>query len=240
MAGAVARRARGLRKPFGPAVFRAIPGVEAKVHEVTQRWGRRRVAVLLGSSTGGIAETEAAFRFHKKHQTLPESYRISTQHALSALATLCARYFGLKGPHFVCSTACSSSAKVFASAQRLIGAGFADAALVGGVDTLCDMTLNGFASLGILSDELCRPFGLNRKGINIGEGGGLCVLERRSPETVATKETSKEDKSQVRAEKQCCFWAPRIVRRVPPFVASARWQGAERAMRQALSAAESA
>src|SRR5690606_25506781 len=88
------------------------------------------------------------------------------------------RYFGLSGPAATISSACSSSAKVFASARRMIQAGLIDAAVVGGVDTLCLTTLYGFNSLGLLAPQACRPFSAARNGISIGEAAALALLER--------------------------------------------------------------
>src|SRR5690606_37348901 len=85
---------------------------------------------------------------------------------------------GLRGPCATVSTACSSSAKVFAQAARLVQAGLADAALVGGVDTLCGSVLFGFNSLGLVSANPCRPFDRDRDGLSLGEAGGFAVLER--------------------------------------------------------------
>jgi 3-oxoacyl-[acyl-carrier-protein] synthase-1 len=78
-------------------------------------------------------------------------------------------------------TACSSSAKVFASAQRMISAGMIDAAVVGGVDSLCLTTLYGFHSLQLTSRLPCRPFDVARDGISIGEAAAFILLERPAP-----------------------------------------------------------
>ena len=78
----------------------------------------------------------------------------------------------------VVSTACSSSAKVFASAARMLAAGLIDAAIVGGVDSLCLTTLYGFNSLELLSPEPCRPYDVERKGFSIGEAAAFILLER--------------------------------------------------------------
>ena len=92
---------------------------------------------------------------------------------------------GITGPRYCISTACTSSAKVFATAKRLVDTNVVDAALVGGVDTICATTLHGFHALGVLSSIACRPFGENREGMNIGEGGALVLLERGGDGTVA-------------------------------------------------------
>jgi 3-oxoacyl-[acyl-carrier-protein] synthase-1 len=87
-------------------------------------------------------------------------------------------YCGLRGPATAISSACSSGAKVFGSARRMIEAGLIDAAVVGGVDTLCLTTLYGFNSLELLSRQPCRPFDVARDGISIGEAAAFALLER--------------------------------------------------------------
>jgi 3-oxoacyl-[acyl-carrier-protein] synthase-1 len=116
---------------------------------------------------------------------VPEGYDLATQHDFNALGELIRRITGIEGPTYVVSTACSSSGKVHASAMRLMELGLIDAALVGGIDSLCKMTLHGFRGLGILSDTHCKPFAVDRAGINIGEGAGLMLLEREHASTRA-------------------------------------------------------
>ena len=156
----------------------ALADVEEAVARSIARWGAGRVAILIGTSTGGLDATEVAYRRSLSEGALPETFSLRTQHAFDALGELYARVTGIEGPTYVVSTACSSSGKVHASAARLIRAGLIDAALVGGIDSLCRMTLHGFRGLGILSEQRCRPFGKGRDGINIGEGAALMLLER--------------------------------------------------------------
>lgn len=136
-----------------------------------------RIAVIMGTSTSGISDAENIYAEFLKTGKWPNHYHYK-QDEVSNLSTFVAKYFGTTGPAYTLATACSSSAKVFASARRLIEGGFADAAIVGGCDTLCKMTLNGFNSLEILSDEHCQPFSANRKGINIGEGAAVFLLTK--------------------------------------------------------------
>jgi 3-oxoacyl-[acyl-carrier-protein] synthase-1 len=110
---------------------------------------------------------------------MPDKYHYRQQE-LGSAAQFAARYLGLEGPRYTISTACSSSAKAFASAQRLLVAGRCDAAIVGGADSLCRLTLNGFDALESLARDVCNPFSLNRKGINIGEGACVFVLTREA------------------------------------------------------------
>ena len=150
-----------------------------------ERYGAARVAVILGTSTSGILETEHAYRA-RDPQTgrLPASFCFATTQNLYATTDFVRRYLDLSGPALMVSTACSSSAKVFASAWRLIATGLADAAVVGGVDSLCQNTLYGFASLDLVGREPCRPCDAERGGISIGEAAGFALLER--PEQAAS------------------------------------------------------
>jgi 3-oxoacyl-[acyl-carrier-protein] synthase-1 len=153
----------------------ALDEIEEDVARIAERLGSRRVAVVMGTSTSGIAEGEAAVAQRIATGKWPDGFRSSCQE-IGNLAAFVAEYLELEGPAYTVSTACSSSAKVFASAQRLIEAGLCDAAVVGGVDTLCRMTLCGFDSLEALSQDYCNPFSRNRDGINIGEGAAIFVM----------------------------------------------------------------
>jgi 3-oxoacyl-[acyl-carrier-protein] synthase I len=149
--------------------------------EARERYGPHRVAVILGSSTSGILETEHAYCDRDPVTgALPSSYLTSyryTQNMFSS-AHFVRTYLGLRGPAMVISTACSSSAKVFATAARFIEAGFCDAVVVGGVDSLCLTTLYGFASLGVMSQGPCRPCDEERDGLTLGESAGFGLLEK--------------------------------------------------------------
>jgi 3-oxoacyl-[acyl-carrier-protein] synthase-1 len=151
----------------------------AQVRAALQRYSPHRVGVFIGTSTAGILETEIAYRRRDPETGRfiePPPYRGA--HNPYSVADFVRRYFALTGPAATVSTACSSSAKVFANAQRMIDAGFIDAALVGGVDSLCLTTLYGFASLQLTSTQPCRPFDAQRNGISIGEGAAFALLER--------------------------------------------------------------
>lgn len=153
-------------------------GFASSVRAASRRYGSHRVAVILGTSTSGILATELAYRHHSATGKLPDDFNYRTTHENYAVADFTRRYLDLHGPSFVISTACSSSAKVFASASRLIESGLCDAAVVGGVDSLCMTTLYGFSSLEIVSNAPCRPADTERSGISIGEAAGFALLER--------------------------------------------------------------
>lgn len=154
----------------------ALVQIAEAIERAADRYGRDRIAVVLGTSTSGIAEGETALRAYRDSGVWPNRFDYRQQEA-GSLAEFAARAFGLTGPAYTVATACSSSSKVFASARRLIRMGIADAAIVGGADSLCQMTLNGFASLEALSKGHCNPFSRHRDGINIGEGASAFLLE---------------------------------------------------------------
>ncbi len=146
-------------------------------------YGPDRVAVILGTSTSGILETEQAYRqCDATSGALPEDFRKRYRytHNTFSVAHFVRAYLGLSGPSTVVSTACSSSAKVFASASRWMAAGLCDAAVVGGVDTLCLTTLCGFSSLDLTSKIPCRPCDQTRDGLSIGEAAGFALIEKRN------------------------------------------------------------
>ncbi|MEP6896914.1 MAG: beta-ketoacyl-[acyl-carrier-protein] synthase family protein [Rhodanobacter sp.] len=153
-------------------------GFLARVHAARERYGRSRVAVLLGTSTSSIGATEEAYRRLDADGRFPQDMLHSSVHAPHSLVAFVAEALGLEGPCLTISTACSSSAKVFANAERMIRLGLIDAAVVGGVDTLCDSVLFGFNALELVSPEPCRPFDAARNGISIGEAAGFALLER--------------------------------------------------------------
>jgi 3-oxoacyl-[acyl-carrier-protein] synthase-1 len=151
----------------------------AAVAAAAGKYGPDRIGLFLGTSTSGILETELAYRQRDPATgALPASFQYRNSHSTYSAADFARRFFGLAGPAAVVSSACSSSAKVFASARRMIDAGLIDAAVVGGVDSLCLTTLYGFNSLGLTSNLPCRPFAADRNGISIGEGAALALLER--------------------------------------------------------------
>jgi 3-oxoacyl-[acyl-carrier-protein] synthase-1 len=152
---------------------------EDAVEQALTRVGRRRIGVFLGTSTSGILQTELAYRRRDPVTgALPADFYYASTHNCYSLADFVRRYFRLEGPAMVVSSACSSSARVFSSARRMLQAGLIDAAIVGGVDSLCLTTLCGFNSLGLLSHRPCRPFDVARDGISIGEAAAFVLLER--------------------------------------------------------------
>lgn len=154
-------------------------GFVSAVADARRRYGEHRVAVLIGTSTSGIFETELGYQARDPVDgSLPPTLRLRFSHNILSVAEFVRRTLGLRGPTVAVSTACSSSAKVFASAERYIRSGLCDAAVVGGVDSLCLTTLHGFSSLQLTSSQPCRPFDAARSGISIGEAAGFALLEK--------------------------------------------------------------
>jgi 3-oxoacyl-[acyl-carrier-protein] synthase-1 len=153
-------------------------GFRWAVAKAARRYGAARVGVFAGTSTAAIFETEKAFR-HLDPATaaLPADYPYRETHNTYSIADFVQRSLGLSGPAVAISTACASTAMTFVAAARMITCGLCDAAVVGGVDSLCLTTLYGFHALQLTSESACRPFDEARDGISIGEAGGFALLE---------------------------------------------------------------
>jgi 3-oxoacyl-[acyl-carrier-protein] synthase-1 len=156
-------------------------GFSDAVAAARERYGSARVAVVVGTSTSSIGASEDAYRRLEPGGRYPADLRRPIIHTPHSLGDFVQHALGLAGLSVTLATACSSSAKVFAQAERLIRTGIADAAVVGGVDTLCGSVLFGFNSLELVSPEPCRPFDVERRGINLGEAAGFALLEREGP-----------------------------------------------------------
>jgi 3-oxoacyl-[acyl-carrier-protein] synthase-1 len=148
------------------------------------QWGRERIGVFIGTSTSGILETELAFRARAPAGgALPPDFNYEHRQNSFSVSAYVRRALGLAGPAASLCTACSSSAKAFAVAQRLIDAGLIDAAVVGGVDSLCLTTLYGFHALQLTARTACRPFDRARDGLSIGEAAAFALLERTTSDS---------------------------------------------------------
>ena len=156
----------------------AEDGLRDALEQAKSQYGNHRIGVVLGTSTSGLFETESAYEMLLQQNRMPDDFHFLTRHAYQATPRFLQKELGLTGPCFAISTACSSGAKAIAAGQRLIFNDVCDAVLVGGVDTLCRLTLRGFNSLELIAENNCRPMDRDRHGINIGEGAGLLLLEK--------------------------------------------------------------
>lgn len=152
-----------------------------------EKYGATRVALVLGTSTSSIEETEGAYRELTPDKHLSAAQRRSEVHQTHSLSSFVQTVLGIEGPCLTIATACSSSAKVFASAARLLEIGLADAAIVGGADSLCGSVLYGFNALELVSRDPCRPFDADRNGLSLGEAAGFALLERVDADKTAPR-----------------------------------------------------
>ncbi len=157
--------------------LQALLEIQAEVRDIISQYGADRIGVVVGTSTSGIGDNEAAIAQKVENGSFPDDYHYQRQ-ATSDLSSFIQTYLNLNGPAMTISTACTSGAKAVASGARLIECGVCDAVIVGGADSLCGLTLNGFNALESLSSGKCLPFSRNRDGINIGEGAALFILSR--------------------------------------------------------------
>jgi 3-oxoacyl-[acyl-carrier-protein] synthase I len=171
---ALPRELRGRNNALLAAALEQIrPALDAAIAQ----HGPERVAVVLGTSTSGVGESEAAHRSQQAHGRWPDAFQYAQQE-MGTPAAFVALMTGCRGPAYTISTACSSSAKALASAARLLRSGVADAVICGGADSLCAFTIAGFTALGAVSAARCNPFSCRRDGINIGEGAALFLATR--------------------------------------------------------------
>lgn len=155
--------------------------LKRRLDGATDLWGAARIGLVLGTSTASIERTEAAYAALEPGGGFSERFLQPAVHAPHSTGAFLAQLLGIGGPALTISTACSSSAKVFATAARWLKCGLVDAVLVGGVDSLCRSTIYGFESLQLVARGLCRPFDARRDGLNIGEAAAFALLTREAP-----------------------------------------------------------
>ena len=172
-----------LRSRNNQLAMAALAQIRPAVDAAIPHYGAHRVGVVVGTSTSGVAATEAALAARLRTGALPDGFHYGQQE-MGSPAALLARELALGGPAYVHSSACSSSAKALASAARLIRMGLCDAVVTGGVDTLCGFTVAGFSALESVSAARCNPLSAARNGINLGEGAALFLMSRE-PAAVA-------------------------------------------------------
>ena len=158
-----------------------IDELKDTIEPLISKYGKDRVAVVLGTSTSGLNETEIEIEQYLKTGKVSDTYHYSFQE-FSSPSEFVSQYLDVNGPAYTISTACSSSARALISAKRLLQADMADVVIAGGADTLCAVPINGFNSMEVLSHDRCLPFNKNRHGINIGEGAGIMILTKEKLE----------------------------------------------------------
>lgn len=192
--------------------------LKSQIDELIARYSGTRIGVVMGTSTAGIDLGEQAIQHFQQTGTMDPDFHYRCQE-LGSASGFVAKYLAINGPHLSISTACSSSGRVFLSAQRMLRSSLVDAVIVGGADTLCHLTVNGFHSLASLSDQPNTPFDQQRKGINIGEAGAVFILTREKSDLILAGVGESSDAYHISAPEP-------------------QGLGAERAMRSALEAAQ--
>jgi len=159
--------------------YLAYQQIEETLTPLIAHYGHERVAVVIGTSTAGTYEGELARKELASTGECPKSFHYEIQEMVAPanfIASLCQA----KGPVYSISTACSSSGKAFVSGKALLESGLVDIVVVGGVDSLTHLTVNGFESLASISQQKCQPFSKDRDGINIGEAAALFVMTKEN------------------------------------------------------------
>jgi 3-oxoacyl-[acyl-carrier-protein] synthase-1 len=146
--------------------------IKSEIDVAIKKYGKDRIAVVIGSGTSGIDEGQRAIDQYLKSGEYPLDFDYSFLE-MGTPAKFLAEFLQLEGIYYAVSTACSSGAKAFVSARNLIDMDLCDAVLVGGSDSLCKLTVAGFSALESFSDSGCNPFSANRNGITLGEGAAL-------------------------------------------------------------------
>jgi 3-oxoacyl-[acyl-carrier-protein] synthase I len=155
----------------------ALSPLADAIVQARARYGADRVGVIVGTSTSGIGEGGGAMRRVLESGRLPADFRLGRQQ-LGDTARFVAERVGAEGPCYAVSTACTSGARAMAAGARLLRADLCDVVLCGGSDSLCELTLEGFASLEALSSTPSNPMSVNRTGLNIGEGAAFFLMSR--------------------------------------------------------------
>ena len=155
----------------------ALEPIAGEVRAALARFGASRVGVVVGTSTSGVGDAEAAIAHRERTGALAREFHYD-QLEFGGLARFVAELTGARGPAYTLSTACSSGARALASARSLLDLGTCDAVISGAADSLCGLTTNGFAALGALSQNVTNPFSRNRDGLTLGEAGVLFLVTR--------------------------------------------------------------
>ncbi len=153
----------------------ALQQIEAPLREAVQRFGPKRIGVVMGTSTSGVADAEVAIRHHLETSALAPAFDYA-QLEFGGIAEFTARWLGAEGPAYTLSTACSSGARALASARSLLRLGLCDAVVAGAADTLCGLTTGGFAALQAVAPEATNPMSVNRRGLTLGEGAAVFLV----------------------------------------------------------------
>ncbi|RKX47517.1 MAG: beta-ketoacyl-[acyl-carrier-protein] synthase family protein [Verrucomicrobia bacterium] len=184
---------RGLPPRTVPGKMRTLELLEMALEEALSEAGLfdttgLRIGVALGTSVACQLNDLGFYSTFREKKSAPMD---SVDGFLAGnLAEATAKRLGLDGPTMVVANACSSGTDAIGAAMSWLNAGLCDIAIAGGSDEMNRIPLCGFNALGVASDEPCAPFDGNRKGLNLGEGAGVLILE--APESAARRGVSSK------------------------------------------------
>ena len=171
---------------FGPdmrahrLVEAALAASRGRFEAALRRHAPGRVAAVIGVSNTRVHEFQKLIDLAFDGAPVPAGADFGMIDLGTPVKYL-ARRLGIEGPAYAISTACSSAAKAFCAAARILKSGLVDAVVTGGVDARCRFAANGFEALGALSAGRCRPLAPDRDGINLGEAASFMLMERKVP-----------------------------------------------------------
>jgi 3-oxoacyl-(acyl-carrier-protein) synthase len=160
---------------------RVLQAVIEQLQDETRVFDRiapRDIGLFLGTTTCGIDGFFSALLQHRATQ-LPLLNFLSPDMQQVWITQEMRKIFPIRGPHFTISSSCAAAGQAIGQAYDAVRSGMCKVAIAGGIDILNRVTLHGFDSLQILDYDLCQPFSPARKGINLGEGGALLLLEKQ-------------------------------------------------------------
>jgi 3-oxoacyl-[acyl-carrier-protein] synthase II len=157
--------------------FAMVAGQDAVGNLDRQSPAFRESGVFMASTVAGLSEIDPAIAEDPAAWYGRGGLARAASYPVAHVADAVGEHLGVRGPRCAVSAACASSAMAIALAANMLLDGAAPMMLGGGSDALCPFTLSGFSSLQALDPDPCRPFDQNRKGLNLGEGAAVLVLE---------------------------------------------------------------
>ena len=156
----------------------ALAAGDAMANSGCDRATFRESGVVMANTVGGLTEIDTGIAEDPAEwYRRPGGLLRGASYPFAHVADAVGEHFGIRGPRCAISVACASGAMAIALAADMLLDGAAPIILAGGSDPLCPFTLSGFNSLRALDPNPCTPFDQNRKGLNLGEGSAVLVLE---------------------------------------------------------------
>lgn len=170
-----------IKKKYGRAGRYAVSAVDSALKEAginASSIPKNRTAVIIGTTMGEIQVEEKITQLKCRSGLEPVPKELFSQYRTDNIGAAVQEAFQISGPVYVVPAACAAGNYAIALGKRLIEWNYVDVAIVGGVDVFSRVAFTGFQRLLSLSPDLCRPFDMERKGLVIGEGCGVLVMEK--------------------------------------------------------------